>query len=134
MDLISSCMTAVLFAAGAFLIMRRSPVDLALGVALFSTGTILLLITIGGWDGENRAPLLQSGDSMRTLEDVVDAEELSIEQQVRYTDPLPHALILTALVIGFGMLSYLIALISRADDAEGEEDRSSGAGLEDPYS
>lgn len=133
MDLISSCMTAVLFAAGTFLIMRRSPVDLVLGVALFSTGTILLLITIGGWDGENRAPLLQSGDSMRTLEDVVDAEEQSIEQQARYTDPLPQALILTALVIGFGMLSYLIALISRAEDAEGD-DRSSGAGVGDPGS
>ncbi|WP_448585200.1 Na+/H+ antiporter subunit C [Thermaurantiacus sp.] len=36
-------------------------------------------------------------------------------------DPLPQALVLTAIVIGFGMTAYLVALILRAAGAAGDD-------------
>ncbi len=46
-----------------------------------------------------------------------------------YADPLPQALILTALVIGFGLLSLLMALVSRFnEDSVESTERASEAG------
>ena len=50
----------------------------------------------------------------------IDAPAL-IAAGARYTDPLPQALILTAIVIGFGMTAYLAMLALRALSESGDD-------------
>jgi multicomponent Na+:H+ antiporter subunit C len=39
-----------------------------------------------------------------------------------FADPLPQALVLTAIVIGFGVLAFSVALIHRTHQATGTDD------------
>lgn len=109
MTMISAILVAVLFVGGSYLLLRRSAFDLVLGIALLSAGTNVLLISMGGWNAASHPPFLyvQDHTSMPV------AGDAHIEN---YADPLPQALILTALVIGFGLLSLLMALVSRFNE------------------
>ena len=80
------------------MIMRRSIVKLILGLSLLGHASNLLIFTVGGLEG-NQAALIP--ESARRL--VGD-----------FNDPLPQALILTAIVIGFGVQAFAIVLIRRA--------------------
>ena len=42
--------------------------------------------------------------------------------EVPFADPLPQAMVLTAIVIGFGLTAFLLALISRAHESVGDDD------------
>ena len=44
-----------------------------------------------------------------------------IREGAAYTDPLPQALVLTAIVIGFGMTAYLVMLALRALAESGDD-------------
>jgi multicomponent Na+:H+ antiporter subunit C len=121
MSLITSLIVGILFAGGVVLLLRRSPVDLVFGLALLSTATIVLIIAAGGWEPEGQAPLLRSvAKQVETT--ALDPSAKEMRTSV-YADPLPQALILTALVIGFGMLTFLIALVSRDPDTAEERER-----------
>jgi len=50
----------------------------------------------------------------------MDAPPL-IRDGASYTDPLPQALVLTAIVIGFGMTAYLVMLALRALAESGDD-------------
>ena len=114
MIIISSLLVTILFTGGVLLLLRKSPVDLVFGLALFSTATIVSLIAVGGWDGNNQAPLLKQISSL-VSESKTESKNPATDLAV-YTDPLPQALILTALVIGFAVLTFLIALVSRSPE------------------
>ena len=42
-----------------------------------------------------------------------------------YADPVPQALILTAIVIGFGVLAFALVLVHRANQMVGSDDLDS---------
>jgi len=86
---------AVLYACGIYLMLERSMTRVLLGFLLVGNATNLLIIIVAGAAGS--APIVTDG---------VDAEQM--------TDPLPEALILTAIVITFGVSAFLLALIYRS--------------------
>ena len=79
---------AVLFAVGSYLLMERSLTRVALGVGVIGNGVNVLIIASGSEPGE--API--------------------IGREGVLTDPLPQALVLTAIVIGFALLTFLMTL------------------------
>jgi multicomponent Na+:H+ antiporter subunit C len=108
MSAVMMMVIGVLFAVGSYLLMERSLTRIALGVGVIGNGINLLIIATGSRSGE--APILGRDGEL--------------------ADPLPQALVLTAIVIGFGLLSFLLALawrnwtISENDEVEDDlEDR-----------
>jgi len=100
---------AVLVAAGVYLLLERSLTRVVLGFLLIGNGVNLLILIMAGRAGV--APIVQDG---------VAPQE--------YSDPLPQALILTAIVITFAVSAFLLALIYRswrlanADDVADDAD------------
>lgn len=86
---------AVLYACGVYLMLERSMTKVLLGFLLLGNATNLLLLIMAGPAGV--APILGDG---------VSPEQMS--------DPLPQALILTAIVITFAVSAFLMALIYRS--------------------
>jgi len=97
-------LVGVLFAAGTYLLMERSLTRIALGVGVLGNGVNVLIVAVGS--GPGRAPI--------------------IGEQGEFADPLPQALVLTAIVIGFALLTFLLALAWRnwtiTDNDEVEDD------------
>ncbi len=93
-----------LFAAGTYAVLRRSITKLLLGLMLFSHGANLLLFTLSGVR-RGAPPLLEAGQAPAGV-----------------ADPVPQALILTALVIGFSLNAFTLVLAYRADQAVGSDD------------
>jgi multicomponent Na+:H+ antiporter subunit C len=83
-----------LYAAGVYLLLDRSLTRVLLGFLLLGNATNLLLLSSGGPSG--LAPILG----------YAEPEEMS--------DPLPQALILTAIVITFGVAAFVLAIIYRS--------------------
>lgn len=95
MTLVLAIVIGILFAASIYLILRRSIVKLILGLSLLSQTANLLIFTVGGLHRDG-LPIIPH-----------DASVLSEP----YADPLPQALILTAIVIGFGVQAFTLVLI-----------------------
>jgi len=93
-ELLVLALVAVILACGTYLVLERTLLKVIIGLGLLSNGTNLLLLSSGGLES-GRAPIL----SGHTAERVVD--------------PLPQALILTAIVISFGVTALLLALAVR---------------------
>jgi multicomponent Na+:H+ antiporter subunit C len=83
-----------LYAAGVYLLLDRSLTRVLLGFLLLGNATNLLLLSSGGEAG--RAPIV------------------GITEPGEMSDPLPQALILTAIVITFGVAAFLLAMIHRS--------------------
>jgi multicomponent Na+:H+ antiporter subunit C len=95
-----------LYSAGFYLMLRRSIVKLIIGLALLSNAANLLIFTAGGLT-RARAPLVPEGD---------------LQPLQPFADPLPQAVILTAIVIGFGVLAFAMVLAYRAYQTVGTDD------------
>lgn len=95
----------VLFASGTYLILRRSITKLLLGLMLLSHGANLLLFTLSGLR-RGAPPLLETSESAVGI----------------VADPVPQALILTAIVIGFSLSAFTLILAYRADQVVGSDD------------
>ena len=106
MESLMAFLVGVLFATGIYSLMRRSLVKLVIGVILLSQGANLLVFTSGGLTAGRPAFIAQG-------ERVISGT---------YGDPLPQAMVLTAIVIGFGLTAFLLALLARAHEAVGEDD------------
>jgi len=94
MEFIMAILIGAMFAVGTYLILSRSLLRIVLGTALLSHGVHLLLMTMAGLK-TGAAPLLG-------------------EEAGAYTDPLPQALILTSIVISFGVTAFFFVLAYRA--------------------
>jgi multicomponent Na+:H+ antiporter subunit C len=88
-------LVGVLYGAGTYLLLQRTLTRIVMGLAMMGHGTNVLLLLSGGRAG--RAPLIGAND--------LDA---------RYADPLPQAMALTAIVITFGIMAFLLALAYRS--------------------
>ena len=106
MTTVLAVLVGILYAAGLYLVMRRGVVRLVLGLALLGHAANLLIFTVGRLS-RGAAPLVPSG-----------AEG----PPVPFADPVPQALILTAIVIGFGVQAFALVLAKRAHQEAGTDD------------
>jgi multicomponent Na+:H+ antiporter subunit C len=95
-----------LYSAGLYMMVRRSIVKMIFGLALLGNAANLLIFTMGRLV-RGRPPLVPAGAT----------EPLS-----PFADPLTQALILTAIVIGFGVQAFALVLIKRVYDEVGTDD------------
>jgi len=94
MELFMSLSIGVLFMVGVYLILSKSILRIILGTSLLTHGVHLLLLTMSRLK-TGAAPLLG-------------------EKAESYVDPLPQALILTSIVISFGVTSLYFVLAYKA--------------------
>ena len=106
MEVLLALASGALYAAGIYLMLRRRLAQLIIGIGLLSNGTNLLIFTAGGLT-RGRPPVVP--DSAPSL-----AEP--------YADPVPQALVLTAIVIGFGLLAFSLVLAHRVHATVGSDD------------
>ncbi len=106
MEVLLALASGVLYAAGIYLMLRRQLAQLIIGLGLLSNGTNLLIFTAGGLT-RAQPPVVPEG-----------AERLVPP----YADPVPQALVLTAIVIGFGLLAFSLVLAQRVHAMTGTDD------------
>ena len=95
-----------LYAASIYLMLRRSLVKMVFGLALLGHASNLLLLAMGR---------LTRGHAQIIAED-----QLTLSGT--YADHLPQALILTAIVIGFGVQAFALILLRKVYDSVGSDD------------
>lgn len=89
MELLVASAIGVLTAGGVYLILRLRAFPVILGLSLLSYAVNIFLVSTGRL-AINAPPILNK------------------YADVSYTDPLPQALVLTAIVISFGMTAVLV--------------------------
>ena len=94
MQIETALLVAFLFGIATYLILQKSFVRILFGfVALTNAANLFMLAMSGSPEGRS-APIIN-------------------ESPLPSVDPLPQALVLTAIVIGFGLTVYLIMLLYR---------------------
>ena len=93
-----AALVGLFFAAGIYLLLSRSVIRMLMGLILFGNAVNLLIFT--------------AGRLTREVPPIVPAD-LKVPA-VPIANPLPQALILTAIVIGFAMFTFLLVLAYRA--------------------
>ena len=106
MEVLLAAASGVLYAAGIYLMLRRRLAQLIIGLSLLSSGTNLLIFTAGGLT-RARPPVVPLGAA-------------ALVQP--YADPVPQALVLTAIVIGFGLTAFSLVLAHRVHTTVGTDD------------
>lgn len=114
MELVLAAGIGTLVAAGTWLVLRERSFSVVLGLALLSYAANLFIFAGGRLTAE--APPLLVG---------------AVEHGAIPADPLPQALVLTAIVISFGTTAYLVALALRAVGEAGT-DHVDGDGEQGP--
>ena len=113
MEVVVSLAIGVLAGAGIWLVLRPRTFQVLVGLTLLSYAVNLFIFAVGSL-AIDREPIVRAGVAA-TLEN--------------YTDPVPQALVLTAIVIGFAttalFLVVLLALrgLSGGDHVDGQEER-----------
>ncbi len=93
---------STMIGAGVYLILERSLTRVLVGLVLLGNGANLLFMVAAGPAGD--APIVGTTD----VEDMAD--------------PLPQALVLTAIVITLGTVSFLLAMAHRSWQLSGHDD------------
>jgi len=106
MEFLLAITIGTVYAASFYLLLRRGVVRVVLGIALLSQAVNLLVFTAGGLR-EGAAPFIGADENVLAAGGA---------------DPLPQALILTAIVISFGVLAFTLAMVHRADQSTGTDD------------
>lgn len=106
MELLLAITAGVLYAAGLYLLLRRRLAQLIVGLGLLTNGTNILIFTSGGLT--------------RSIPPVVPEGSESLEPP--FADPVPQSLILTAIVIGFGVLAFTLVLAHQVHRLNGTDD------------
>jgi multicomponent K+:H+ antiporter subunit C len=109
MELVIAISIGLVFASGIWLILRPRSFQVLMGLMLMSYAVNLFIFIMGRlW--LDAPPLIETG-----------------EQVAQYTDPVPQALVLTAIVIGFATTAlYLVLMlgargVSDTDHVDGQE-------------
>ena len=106
MEIIMSIVIGVCYACAVFLLLQKRLLQIVLGIALLGHATNLLIFVAAGLHGGS-VPIIPNG-----------AEELPLTA----VDPLPQALILTAIVIGLALFGFALALAYRCVAVLGHDD------------
>lgn len=97
MEQITAIVCGALLASSFYLLMRRSLLRFVIGLIILSNAVNLVIFTMGRLT-RARPPVIPEGAK-------VPAEP--------FANPLPQALILTAIVISFGLLAFTLVLVYR---------------------
>lgn len=107
MEFVLALVSGTLYASGIYLILKRRLAQIIIGLSLLGNASNVLIFTSAGVT-RGRAPILEPGET------TPPAELLA--------DPVPQALILTAIVIGFGVLAFSLVLAHRVHLSAGTDD------------
>lgn len=106
MEFLLVLLIGLLYAAGTYMMFRRSMVKLLLGLILIGNGANVLIFLVGGIHKGNPPVIPHNLNSLQGI----------------YADPIPQALILTAIVISFGLQAFAIVLLKRVYLVTGTDD------------
>lgn len=95
MQIDTALLVGVMFTISTYLLLQRNFIRILFGFIIFSNAGNLFILSMSGAPKNRQMPVVTEGP---------DAS---------YMDPLPQALVLTAIVIGFGLTVYLIMLLYR---------------------
>ena len=104
MEIPLSIAVGVLAGGGLFLLLQRSVVKIVIGLLLMSHAANLTIFVVGRLTRDG-APIIEEGVGFQS-----------------FADPLVQALILTAIVIGFGLAAFLLTLAFQAHREVGSDD------------
>ena len=93
MNIILITIIGILTFAGTYMILSKNLIRIVLGTAIYTHVANLVILAMSGFDGTN-VPIING-------------------EGKNYVDPLPQALILTAIVIGFAVTAFLLVLVYR---------------------
>ncbi|UPG73466.1 sodium:proton antiporter [Roseomonas gilardii subsp. gilardii] len=116
MNLLTAFVAAALAGCGLYMALSRNLARLVLGLALLSTAVNLVLFMTGRLRSD-QPPLIPDGEAVLRLS----------------ADPLPQALVLTAIVIGFALTVVLMTLVLRAWRGEGTINAARITAAEPPF-
>lgn len=105
MELILSVGIGVLAGSGVWLLLRPRTFQVIIGLSLLSYAVNLFIFSTGGLRS-GAAAILDPGES---------------GSLARYADPLPQALVLTAIVIGFATTALLLVVLLAARGLAGTD-------------
>ncbi len=101
-DVLLLVVIAVTFGAGVSLLLERSLTRIVVGTLLVGNAVSLVFLVTSGAPG--RAPIIDPDDSSPM------------------SDPLPQALVLTAIVITLGVAAFLLAMAYRSQQLQGDDE------------
>ena len=105
MEIVLAILVGILYTAGVYMILRRSILKFIIGLIFLSNATNLLVFISAGLTAGQPAFVDESTQTVKNL-----------------SDPLPQALVLTAIVIGFGIVVYTMALKYKFFETTGTDD------------
>ena len=105
MEIILAILVGVLYTAGVYMVLRRSILKFIIGLIFLSNATNLLVFIASGITAGQ--PAFAGGPAT---------------DGIGLADPLPQALVLTAIVIGFGIVVFTIALKFKFFETTGTDD------------
>jgi multicomponent Na+:H+ antiporter subunit C len=97
MEIILPIVVGLLYTIGIYMMLQRSFVKLIIGLVMIGHASNLFLFVISRIT-RGQTPLVAVGE---------------LQPSVPFADPFPQALVLTAVVIGFGIQAFAIVLIKR---------------------
>ncbi|HZH14706.1 MAG TPA: NADH-quinone oxidoreductase subunit K [Archangium sp.] len=106
MAILVALVVGCLYGAGIYLVLRRNLMKLILGLGLISHAANLLIFSAAGLR-RGRPPIVPQG---------------ALAPEVPTAEPLAQALVLTAIVISFGLLAFTVTLLYRAHQITGSAD------------
>ncbi|HEX7054455.1 MAG TPA: Na+/H+ antiporter subunit C [Burkholderiales bacterium] len=108
MELVVALGIAVLAGSGVWLVLRPRTFQVAIGLSLLSYA-VNLFIFVMGWVREGRVPIVD------------EAAAGVVPDPARFADPLPQALVLTAIVIAFATTALFLVVLLAARGLTGTD-------------
>ena len=105
MEIVVALGIAVLAGSGVWLLLRPRTFQVVLGLSLLSYA-VNLFIVVMGWVRDGAAPFVRAGVP---------------PDPARFADPLPQALVLTAIVIAFATTALLLVVLLAARGLTGTD-------------
>lgn len=105
MEIVLAVLVGVLYTTGVYMVLRRSILKFIIGIIFMSNATNLLVFLSSG---------VVAGKPSFVKDGVAVAKDMA--------DPLPQALVLTAIVIGIGVVVFTLALKYKFFEATGTDD------------
>ncbi len=106
MELLLAIIAGILLTSGLYMLLRRSLVKVLLGLIFLGNAANLMIFSVSRVSQGIPAFIPNDADKLAPP----------------YADPLPQALILTAIVISFGTQAFAIALFKKAYQKVGDDD------------
>lgn len=98
MEVLLAWASGILVAISVYLLLNRNLIRVLFGIILMSTAINIMIFTLG----------------RLSRNQVVFVEQLHLKPLAWYANALPQALILTAIVIGFGLAAFVLVLVTRS--------------------